>query len=115
LPRRADPESDRFSALAHALARRGIVAAPEDVQWLGRRSGPLGGAARAIVRGAPAKGEPNDVFVVETKLSPEGVLLSVGEAYNLTETSSADEGRPVVRGQRIAYVARPLLEKGGPT
>jgi hypothetical protein len=115
LPKRVDPEGDRFSALAHALQRRGIVAAPEDVQWMDRPGGPLGGSARAIVRAAPARGEPCDVFLVETRLTPEGVLLSVGDTYNLTETSSADEARPVVRGQRVAYVARPLLAEVAPT
>src|SRR5262245_21547124 len=77
LPRRADPETDRRAALAHALDKRGIIAAPEDCDWLERPGAPLGGAARAIVRGAPARGEPNDIFVVETRLSPEGVLLAV--------------------------------------
>lgn len=115
LPRRADPEGDRKTALAHALAKRGIFAAPEDCDWLERPGAPLGGSARAIVRAAPAKGEPADIFVVETRLSPEGVLLAVGSTYNLTETSSADEGRPVIRGERIAYVTRPLLAEVAPT
>src|SRR5579871_3902942 len=74
LPKRADPEADRFTALAHALQRRGILAAPEDVQWVDRPAGPLGGAARAVVRAAPSKGEPADIFLVETRLTPEGVL-----------------------------------------
>jgi hypothetical protein len=115
LPRRADPEGDRFNALAHVLQKRGFTVATEDVQWLDRPAGPIGGGARAIVRASPSKGEPNDIFVVETRLSPEGVLLAVGEAYNLTETSSADESRPVLRGQRAAYVARPLLAEVVPT
>ena len=46
---------------------------------------------------------------METRLTPEGVLLAVGDAYNLTETSGANKSRPVIRGQRVAYVARPLL------
>jgi hypothetical protein len=115
VPKRADPENDRRTALAHALAKRGVYAEPEDIGWLERPTSPLGGAARAIVRGAPTKGDPADIFVVETRLSPEGVLLSVGAAYNLTETSSADEGRPLIRGQRIAYVTRPLVAEMTPT
>src|SRR4051812_35078943 len=86
LPRRVDPEADRFSALAHALQKRGLVAAPEDVQWIDRPHGPLGGSARAVVRAAPSKGEPSDIYLVDTRLSPEGVLLAVGDTYNLTET-----------------------------
>jgi hypothetical protein len=115
LPRRADPEGDRRTALSHALQKRGLVAAPEDIAWIDRPHSPLGGAARAIVRGAPARGEPCDIFVVDTRLTPEGVLLSVGDAFNLTETSSADEGKPVIRGERIAYVAHPLLAEVAPT
>ncbi len=104
---------DRASALIAALAERGIlVAAPEDVRWVDAPSGVLGvlGGARAIVRGMPAPGDPSDLFLVETRLSPEGVLLGVGAAHNLTETTGADEGRPLVRGERLAYVARDLLE-----
>lgn len=115
LPKRADPEGDRRSALAHALAARGMVVTPEDIDWLDRPRSPLGGAARAIVRAAPGKGEPNEIFVVETRLSPEGVLLAVGSAYNLTETSGADEAKPLIVGERIAYVARPLLAEVSPT
>ena len=115
LPRRADPETDRRTALSHALQKRGLVAAPDDIEWLDRPRGPVGGAARAIVRGAPARGEPCDIFVVDTRLTPEGVLLAVGDAWNLTETSSADEGKPVIRGERIAYVAHPMLAEVAPT
>jgi hypothetical protein len=115
LPQRADPEGDRCTALSHALEPRGILAAPGDIQWIDRPGGPLGGSARAVVRGAPARGEPNDIFLVETRLTPEGVLLSVGDAYNLTETSSADEARPVIRGERVAYVAESLLADASAT
>ncbi len=73
LPKRVDPEGDRRSALAHALAPRGITAAPEDIEWLDRPRSPLGGSARAIVRGSPTRGEPSDIFVVETRLTPEVV------------------------------------------
>ncbi len=63
------------------------------------------------MRAQPSKGDPHDVYVVETRLSPEGVLLGVGTAYNLTETSEADETRPVVRGERVAFVSVPTLEE----
>jgi hypothetical protein len=109
VPKRADPETDRRSALAHALQPRGLVVVPEDVQWVDAPRTALSGSARALVRAAPAKGEPCDILLVETLLTPEGVLLAVGDAYNLTETSGADESRPVIRGERAAYVAQPLL------
>lgn len=109
LSERVDPGGDRAGALAQVLTKRGLSAAPEDMQWIERPSGVLGGAARAIARASSAKGEPADLYLVETTLSPEGVLLSVGDTFNLTETSGADEARPVLRGERLAYVARPLL------
>lgn len=111
LPKRVDSEGDRASALTRALATRGLIAAPADVQWVDRPSGPIGGSARAVVRASLVKGEPADLFLVETQLSPEGVLLSVGDAYNVTDTSSADEGRPVIRGERVAYVTTPMLDE----
>jgi hypothetical protein len=115
LPRRNDPETDRRTAVAHALERRGLVVAPDDVQWLDRPGGPIGGSARAVVRAAPTKGDPCDIYLVETRLSPEGVLLAVGNTYNLTETPAADESRPVIRGQRAAYVAHPLVDEAATT
>ena len=113
VPRRADPAGGRAAALTRALQQRGIVGAADDVVWIDRPS--TLGAARALVRAAPAAGEPNDLFLVETSLSPEGVLLSVGDTYNLTETSSADESRPLVADGRAAYIARPALADGAPT
>src|SRR4051812_27902299 len=70
-----DGASDRSTALAHALTKRGLSVASGDVQWVdGPRGvwGAIHGGARAIVRAAPAAGEPNDIFLVATELSPEG-------------------------------------------
>jgi hypothetical protein len=108
-------KGDRRAALAAALTARGLVVAPEDAQWIDKPGVVLGAHARAIVRAAPTKGEPNDVYLVETSLSPEGTLLEVGDAYDLTETSSADESRPVVVGARVAYVSRPTIDEASPT
>ena len=113
VPRRADPSGGRAVALTHALKERGIVAVADDVVWIDPPS--TLGTARAMVRAAPSAGEPSDLFLVETSLSPEGVLLAVGDAYNLTETSSADESRPLVAGARVAYIARPAGSEGAPT
>ena len=112
-PRRADPSGGRAVALTHALKERGILAVADDVVWIDPPKALR--TARAMVRAAPAAGEPSDLFLVETSLSPEGVLLSVGDAYNLTETSSADESRPLVVGERVAYIARPASSEGAPT
>lgn len=85
------------TALVNALVHDGLVADPVDVEWEHGASG-LGGAlfggALAVVR-AHHPGEPNDLYLVEARLSPEGSLLSVGTAYNLTHTTGAEESKPV--------------------
>lgn len=109
---------DRSTALASALASQGLVLTADDVAWIDPPRGvwgALGAKSRAVVRAAPAQGEPNDLYLVHAELSPEGVLLDVGGAYNLTETSGADESRPAVRGERIAYVSSPLIAGSHPT
>ncbi|HVK69994.1 MAG TPA: hypothetical protein VM694_36325 [Polyangium sp.] len=109
---------DRSTALASALASQGLVVAADDVTWIDPPRGvwgALGAKSRAVVRAAPAQGEPNDLFLVHAELSPEGVLLDVGGAFNLTETSGADELRPAVRGERLAYVSSPLIAGSHPT
>ncbi|WP_437972371.1 hypothetical protein WMF04_25130 [Sorangium sp. So ce260] len=108
---------DRSTALAAELAERGITAASGDVVWVDPPRGgfrPLGVRARAVARGA-VRGEPTDLYLVDTRLSPDGVLLDVSGIHNLTETSSADESKPVLRRDALAYISRPLIEAASPT
>jgi hypothetical protein len=108
------------TALADVLAKRGLACDPDDVVWTQGASGVRGailGGARALVRAAelpagasdrartPTSSEPSDLYLVEARLSPEGSVLEVGTAYNLTDTSSVDESRPLVRGTIAAYTA----------
>ena len=94
-------------AVASALAQRGLTCAPGDVHWLRGPSG-LGGAlafqGRAIVR-AHVGGDPNDLYLITVRLSPEGVPLELGGVYDLTRTTSIDEESPMLRGDWLAYVA----------
>ncbi|MBX3219982.1 MAG: hypothetical protein KF795_05640 [Labilithrix sp.] len=114
-----DAAPSRSAALCSALAAsRAVTCEPGDVVWLDGPTGVLGaigGKARALVRGrerAQASSDPGgaadadtlDVFSVTTRLSPEGQLLDVGEAYNLTRSTGADEGLPVARGSLVAYL-----------
>ena len=91
--------------MAQVLSARGLACEPDDVAWVegarGIRGAVLGGA-RALVR-AHAAGEPSDLFLVEARLSPEGVVLDVGGVHDVTDTSGVDESGPVVRGHRAAY------------
>lgn len=103
---------ERSTALAAELTRRGTPTRAEDVTFVDPPHGilgALGATNRAIVRTPPVAGDPNDLFLVYAKLSPEGVLLDVGGMYNITETSGADESTPTVQGERFAYVAHPLV------
>ena len=103
--------SDRSSALARSLARRGLVAQGSDVAWADSRGsvwGAFGGVSRAFVRAATAPSEPSDMYLVEARLSPDGVLIGVGDIFNVSETTAADESPPVVRGTRVAYISKPF-------
>ncbi len=117
-----DAAPSRSAALCSSLAHSGVTCVAEDVTWVDGASGVTGatiGQARALVRGrekervsaAPAEmGAPSDkndtfdLFMVAARLSPEGHLLDVGDVHNLTRTSGADEGVPVLNGRLAAYV-----------
>jgi hypothetical protein len=94
------------AGLTAALGMRGLVCEPADVAWVVRPGGlwsSMTRRARALVR-AHAPDEPSDLYLVEARMSPEGGVLTVGEAWNVTETSGADESRPIVRGHLAAYM-----------
>ncbi|HZO15717.1 MAG TPA: hypothetical protein VFB62_20735, partial [Polyangiaceae bacterium] len=101
----------RNDGVAKALGDRGLRVDRDGVLWLGKSSG-LGGAlfgqVPVVVRAAPGPDEPHDIYLVIARLSPDGVLLSVGRAYNLTETSAVDEQRPVGQDGWFAFTERPL-------
>lgn len=99
---------DRSTALCEALAKdRALLCERDDVSWLRAQNGVRGaltGGAVAMVR-AHAKDEPADLYLVGARLSPEGVLLDVGRAHDVTNTSGVDESRPVISGHFAAYFA----------
>ena len=116
-----DAAPSRSAALCSALAHAGITCSADDVVWVDGPTGVLGatvGEARALVRGreitqpvaaddmgAPVeKNETFDLFSVQARLSPEGHMLAIGDVHDLTRTSGADEGVPVMRGSRAAYL-----------
>jgi hypothetical protein len=93
------------AAMAEVMTARGLGCEAADVAWVEGAHGVWGaidGGARALVRAHPA-GEPNDLYLVDARVSPEGVVLDVGDAYAVSETSGVDESRPVVRGHVAAY------------
>ncbi|HVJ95039.1 MAG TPA: hypothetical protein VM580_34910 [Labilithrix sp.] len=113
-----DAAPNRSAALCSTLERtNGITCLAGDVVWLDGPSGVLGaigGKARALVRGkertptaaeaSAVSAEALDLFAIDARLSPEGQLLDVGDAHNLTKSTGADEGVPVAQGSFIAYL-----------
>jgi hypothetical protein len=95
------------AALCAVLAARGLSSDPGDAVWIDGANGvwgAMGGGARALVRARTGgAGEPSDLYLVEARLSPEGVILNVGDVYDVTDTSGVDESRPVVHGHVAAY------------
>lgn len=109
-------EGDRRDALAARLRADGFRIEPGGVVFLdGPRSAVQAATrpARALV--AAGRGEePTDLWLVEARLSPAGVLLGVDAVHDLTGTTGAEESAPVVIGDRAAFVQRSLVE-GAPS
>lgn len=107
---------DRRDALAERLRGRGFRVEPSGVVFLDGPRGALGAAtrpARALVAAAEGE-EPTDLWMVETRLSPAGVLLAIDAVHDLTGTTGAEESAPVVVGERAAFVQKSLVP-GAPT
>ncbi len=93
------------AAVAEAMTERGLGCTDSDVTFVdppGGLAGALAGTTRALVR-ASAPGEPSDLYLVRTRLSPTGAVLDVGDAYDVTRTTGVDESVPAVRGTLAAY------------
>jgi hypothetical protein len=93
-------------ALARALAAEGLETTAEDVLFLDPPRGlrrTIAGDDRAIVRAKPTGEGQHDIYLVRTRRSPEGVVLSVGASYNLTRTAGVDETRPIAIGPFVAF------------
>ena len=97
---------NRTEALAQAFTAEGLEAT--DITWVDKPpSGivdALTSSARALVR-AGTRGEQHDIYLARARLTPEGALVSVVGIWNLTHTTSADEGAPVLEGELAVYTA----------
>lgn len=91
----------RSEALSKALSERGLKVS--GVTWLpeGRRWPLLSRDVQAIVK-ASEKEDAAVLFRVETRLSPEGVLLDAGDPHRLTRSTSVEESAPAISGQHAA-------------
>ena len=99
-------ETDLTRALVLALAERGLSAEPDDVHFISDTTT----LARSPVRRPRAVAlaqhgsDPTDVFVVETRVSPEGHLIELTDVFNVSDTSAADERGLIVNGDRAAWL-----------
>ena len=93
------------AAMAAALSARGLTCDADDVQWLTGPRGALGAPAvrGPVVRAHAGSQESADLYLVDARVSPEGAVLDVGAAYDVTRTSGVDESRPVLGAGRAAY------------
>jgi len=108
----APVKGDRRAALAELLGRRGLLVSADDVTFIDGPSGlgrSLFGSARATARVRTQDGEPSDLYLFETRLSPSGALLGTDAGRNLSETSGADESPAVALGDRIAYASESVV------
>lgn len=99
-------ELDSTRALARALEMRGLHTAPADIHWIDEARGlwvSLFEEPRAVLL-AHRNEEPADVYLVETRLSPEGKLMGVTGVHNLSDTSAVDEQKLVHDGERVGWV-----------
>lgn len=113
---------DRRAAIAAHLAGQGLHAEPEDVVFLDAPAGGRGWGltssaverARVLVRAQVSDADPRDVYLLQARLSPAGALLGLSHPRNLSDTIGADETRPVVVGQRVAFASLSGVE-GAPS
>src|SRR6187399_600953 len=103
-PENARREADPARSLSLALRGVGLGADPSQILFLPDQT-PRGAVTRherAVVL-ARRPDEPADVYLVDARRSPEGNLLELSHAWNLTDTSAADEQSLVVKGERAAW------------
>ena len=99
-------KDDSVDGLRDAMAERGLFADICDVVWVDPPRGTLWGALwrprRALVRAA-LNNEPHDIFLVRARTTLGGKVLGLADVHNLTRTPTADEGVPVVHGERAVF------------
>jgi len=104
-PEAARREADPARSIALALVPLGLESNPADVHFLpgDAAHGSLPRGERAVVL-AHRPGSLGDVYLVRSRRSPEGNLLEISSAHNISETSAADERGLVARGEHAAWI-----------
>ena len=106
LLRSRSDQPDRDHAVAQALMQRGLVADTKSTLWLDAPPYP-GVTPRTVpvvIRAATGIDEQHDIYLASARMTPEGVFLSLGRAFNLSQTTLVDEAPPVGMGSVFAFV-----------
>lgn len=99
-------ETDLTRAVVLALGERGLSTQPDDVHFISDSAtlahSPVA-RPRAVAR-ARRGTDPADIFLIETRVSPEGHLIELTDVFNISDTSAADERSLIVKGDRAAWL-----------
>jgi hypothetical protein len=115
---RREPVATDVDGLARALSRAaGGSVEPQDIRWA-PSEGVLsdlfiGRSAVFLARQAP--GAPRDVWRARVRLAPEGTVLSVAGAWNLTQTPLGDDHALVASGTTFAFATNAYGQEQGVT
>lgn len=102
---------DPKAALAEVLEQRGYIVSADQIVFLDPPKSALASivsSSRAFVvaklKDKPE--EPSEVYLVDTKLAPNGVLLDVEGEINFSNTNLAGESDLLLADSRLSYVSR---------
>ncbi len=99
-------ETDLGRAVVLALAEQGLSAELDDVHFISD-SAQLAKSPvtrpRAVAR-AQRGSDPADIYLIETRVSPEGHLIELTDVFDISDTSAADERSLIVKGDRAAWL-----------
>ncbi|MBL8600586.1 MAG: hypothetical protein JNK72_01550 [Myxococcales bacterium] len=94
--------SGRPVSLEAALAARGLQVLPERALWI---DPPTLGPRRALVLAARGT-DPDDLYAVTARSTPDGRVLKLLDVSNLTRSPDASEGNLRVAGRFAAFTTR---------
>jgi hypothetical protein len=102
-------ETDLTRAIVLALAERGLHTEMDDVHFITDSATVAKSPVRRprAVALAQRGSDPTDVYVVETRVSPEGHLIELTDVFNVSDTSAATERGLIVSGDRAAWLIGP--------
>lgn len=100
-----------YEPLSTALAAHGLTT--DDADALALRAQRSGNEPQRVILRASAPGEPGDVWLGEAVIARSGMVADLCRLHNITQTSGADESRPVLLDRWALYARRVLGEVVG--